>query len=90
MYRLGLEAILGFKKIGNRLFIDPTIPPEWDGFEICYQFGASVYLIKVANPHHVAHHVAGITLDGQPQADNPVVLVDDKSEHIIEVTLGNK
>ena len=33
MYRLGMEAILGFKIMGETLHIDPVIPPEWDGFE---------------------------------------------------------
>ncbi len=90
MYRLGLEAILGFKKIGSDLFIDPTIPPEWDGFEIRYQFGGSVYLIQVTNPDHVAHHVVRTMLDGQPQVANSISLVNDKREHRVEVVLGNK
>ncbi|MHB9031975.1 MAG: GH36-type glycosyl hydrolase domain-containing protein, partial [Anaerolineae bacterium] len=37
MYRLGLEAILGFSKRGNNLRIEPVIPPEWDGYEINYR-----------------------------------------------------
>ena len=89
MYRLGLEAILGFKKIGNSLQIDPTIPPEWEGFEIRYQFGESVYLIKVTNPDHVARHVVRIMLDGQLHAVNSLSLVDDKQEHSVDVIMGN-
>ncbi len=90
MYRLGLEAILGFQKIGNTLHINPTIPPEWDGFEIRYQFEESVYLIKVDNPEHVAHHVRQMLLDGQPLIEDFIPLVNDKQEHQIIVTMGNK
>ncbi len=88
MYRLGLEAILGFKKIGNSLYMDPVIPPDWDGFEIRYQFGGSVYLIKVENPEHVARHVREILLDGQTLNDRSIPLVDDHLEHRVVVVLG--
>jgi cellobiose phosphorylase len=90
MYRLGLEAILGFQKIRDTLHIDPVIPPTWDGFEIRYQFGESVYLIQVHNPEHVAHHVRQMLLDGQPLNDVSIPLVDDKQEHRVVVTMGNK
>jgi cellobiose phosphorylase len=89
MYRLGLEAILGFKKIGNTLQIDPVIPPAWDGFEIRYQFGESVYQIMVQNPEHVASYVRQVLLDGKPLNDGSIPLLDDKQEHRVIVTMGN-
>ena len=89
MYRLGLEAILGFRKTGNILHITPIIPPAWDGFEIRYQFGKSVYLIQVHNPEHVTSHVRQILLDGQPLLnDGYIPLVDDQQEHGVVVTMG--
>ncbi len=88
MYRLGLEAILGFHKIGNSLYIDPVISPDWDGFEIRYQFGESVYWIQVNNPEHVTQHVRQILLDGQPLNNGSIPLVDDHQEHRAVVTMG--
>ena len=88
MYRLGLEAILGFHKIGNTLRIEPVIPPAWDGFEIRYQFGESVYRIQVQNPEHVTQHVRQILLDGQTLNDRAIPLVDDHLEHRVVVVLG--
>jgi cyclic beta-1,2-glucan synthetase len=90
MYRLGLEAMLGFHKIGDALQMAPVIPPEWDGFEIRYQFGESMYLIQVHNPDHVASHVRQMLLDGQLLKDGNIPLVDDKLEHRVDVTMGNK
>ena len=90
MYRLGLEAILGFQKTGDTLHIDPVIPPAWDGFEIRYQFGESVYMIQVHNPEHVARHVRQMLLDGQVLKDGSIPLVDDQQEHQVVVTMGNK
>jgi cyclic beta-1,2-glucan synthetase len=90
MYRLGLEAMLGFKKIQNNLQIDPVIPPEWDGFEIHYMFGGSTYTIQVHNPDHVASHVRQIELDGQIINGGVIPLVDDGQEHKVIVIMGNK
>jgi cyclic beta-1,2-glucan synthetase len=88
MYRLGLEAILGFQKMGNTLLIDPVIPPTWDGFEIRYRFGESMYLIRVHNPEHVTRHVREMILDGKTLNDGFVPLIDNKQEHLVIVTMG--
>ncbi|MHB1355170.1 MAG: GH36-type glycosyl hydrolase domain-containing protein [Anaerolineae bacterium] len=88
MYRLGLEAILGLKKISNSLRITPTIPPDWNGFEITYQFGKATYQIKVLNPEHIAHNVQQVTLDGDTLNDGSIPLVDDGREHTVVVTMG--
>ena len=81
MYRLGLTALLGFKKTGNTLRIDPVIPPTWDGFEITYQFGATSYQIKVNNPTHIAHNVQLVKLDGKILDLKAIPLVNDGQEH---------
>jgi cyclic beta-1,2-glucan synthetase len=88
-YRLGLEAILGFNKIGETLKIDPVIPPDWDGFEIRYQYGKSTYNIHVKNPDHVSSQVKQTQLDGRILKNSlSIPLVDDQKEHIVEVILG--
>jgi cyclic beta-1,2-glucan synthetase len=88
MYRLGLEAILGFKKIGNSLRIAPVITPGWDGFEITYRFGKATYQIRVLNPEHVAHGVRQVILDEHILDDEAIPLVDDGREHSVAVTMG--
>jgi cyclic beta-1,2-glucan synthetase len=89
MYQFGLTALLGFKKTGNILRINPAIPPAWDGFEIHYHFGESVYLIQVRNPEHVAHHVQQVLLDGQSLNDKSITLIDDQQQHQVVVIMGN-
>jgi cyclic beta-1,2-glucan synthetase len=90
MYRLGMEAILGFKKIGNTLQMDPTIPPDWDGYEMRYRFGESVYQIKVHNPEHVSRNVVNISVDGRQLTEMVIPLIDDRLEHQVDVEMGNK
>jgi cyclic beta-1,2-glucan synthetase len=87
MYRFGLTALLGFKKTGNTLLIDPVIPPTWDGFEINYQFEESSYQIKVSNPEHLAHYVKDVKLDGKILDSKAIPLINDAQEHTVEVIL---
>lgn len=89
MYRLGLEGILGFRKIGNTLLIDPVIPANWDGFTIHYRFGGSKYLIQVKNPDHVTRKVTKIELDGHLLSGSSVPLIDDNLEHVVTILMGD-
>jgi cyclic beta-1,2-glucan synthetase len=87
MYRIGLEAILGFTKRGNTLEMDPCIPADWPEFSVNYRCGASSYWITVRNPHRAERGVETVTLDGT-QVNGPVPLSDDGKRHEVIVTLG--
>ena len=50
MYRLGLERILGLRRMGKALQFDPCIPPGWPAYRIEYRFGSTTYRIEVRNP----------------------------------------
>ncbi|HMA37526.1 MAG TPA: glycosyl transferase family 36, partial [Chloroflexia bacterium] len=89
MYRLGLEAILGLRRLGEALQIDPTIPPAWPGFEIVYRHGpASVYTIVVDNSAGVGHGVTALSLDGVPLPEGRIPLDAAPGQHTIRVQLG--
>src|SRR5699024_3480320 len=49
MYRLAIEWLLGFKKDGNILKIEPCIPDEWREFTLHYRHGSTLYSIRVKN-----------------------------------------
>jgi len=89
LYRAGLESILGFRKRGSALAIDPCIPPDWERFEIVYRHGNTRYGITVENPDAVCHGVSRISLDGTPLPKEALVpLSDDGLEHRVHVVLG--
>ena len=89
LYRAGLESILGFRKLGASLQIDPCIPRHWKGFAITYRHGGSVYQIDVKNPEGVSRGVRSVRLDGRLlSGDGRVPLCDDGSEHQVQVELG--
>jgi cyclic beta-1,2-glucan synthetase len=87
LYRVGLEAILGFTKRGETLEIDPCVPSGWKEFSIEYRHGRSKYSILVKNPSGVQRGVSSTSLDGR-QIDGPIQLVSDGSDHEVIVTLG--
>ena len=90
LYRAGLEWILGFRKQGSALCIDPCIPREWKRFEITYRHGGTVYRITVENPNGVCRGVSRVSLDGaQLPGEALVPLSDDGSEHRVQVVLGS-
>jgi cyclic beta-1,2-glucan synthetase len=89
LHRAGLEWILGLRKRGSALRIDPCIPGHWKGFEIAYRHGRTLYRITVQNPKGVCRGVSRLSLDGAPvPAEADVPLSDDGREHQIQVVLG--
>ena len=88
MYRAGLESILGFKLQSDRLQIDPCVPRWWRDFEITYRRGRGVYRIKVENPLGVSRGVATVEVDGTPQPNGSITLVDDEKTHNVKIVMG--
>jgi cyclic beta-1,2-glucan synthetase len=90
MYRLGIEAILGLKREGDHLRIDPCIPSDWPGFSATYRANGTVYNIRVENPRQVSRGVTSLTLDGQSVSDSriPLTTADGTFTREVVVTLG--
>lgn len=88
MYRIGVENLLGFKRTGNSLAIDPCIPQAWAQYEIVYHHGSTCYQISVENPEHVSRGVRSIQLDDRALENTSVPLADDAQLHHIRVILG--
>jgi cyclic beta-1,2-glucan synthetase len=63
-WRLGVESILGLRRDGGGLRIEPCIPPSWEGFEAWVHLGGQLLHIVVENPDRVSTGVAAVTLDG--------------------------
>jgi cyclic beta-1,2-glucan synthetase len=89
LYRLGLEGILGLRKVGQALLIEPCIPPDWEGYEVVYRYGRSTYHIHVKNPAGVRQGVAAeVWLDGERLTGPEIPLQDDGQSHQVTVLLS--
>ncbi len=87
LYRVGLEAILGFEKRGDNLIINPCIPSAWDSFSIEYRYGLTTYSVTIENPDGVQRGVVSTAVDGKT-IGGPIELVDDGRRRDVVVTLG--
>jgi cyclic beta-1,2-glucan synthetase len=88
MYRLALEGILGLRRRGLELTLDPCLPRGWPGFEMRYRYGRSWYTITVVNPGGVNRGVQAVTLDDRPLPQQVIELVDDGRDHQVHVVMG--
>jgi cyclic beta-1,2-glucan synthetase len=52
MYRAGVEGILGIRREGAFLVVDPCIPATWPGFEATVKVESTYYGIRVENLPH--------------------------------------
>ncbi|HHW48826.1 MAG TPA: glycosyl transferase, partial [Clostridiaceae bacterium] len=88
MYRAGVEYILGLKKDGETLLIEPCIPKKWSEYSVKYRYFDTTYEITVINNEGVNTGVKRISVDGQVSAGNAVCLVNDGNVHMVEVYMG--
>jgi cyclic beta-1,2-glucan synthetase len=89
-YRVALERVLGVRKQGGELLIDPCIPKHWPGFSVSLRHLSSTYEIAVENPAGVSRGVAHVELDGENLSDRSglIPLIDDGAIHQVRVVLG--
>ncbi|MGJ4859864.1 hypothetical protein ACN6KF_005910 [Labrys sp. La1] len=93
MYRAGVESILGIRREGAYLVIDPCIPAAWPGFEATVKIAATQYTIRVESPSDTGCNVVvAAVLDGAPlgcvkgYARVPL----DGGMHDLRISLGGK
>lgn len=86
MYRLIVESLLGLKLTTDRLSLVPLLPADWEGFTVHYRYRETVYHIAVLRGQ-AGDGATSVTVDGIPQQDITITLVDDHQEHTVEVRI---
>jgi cellobiose phosphorylase len=82
MYRLCVESLLGVRRHGTSLQIEPLLPGDWPGFKLHYRFGTALYHFDIRRG---SGQVTTLLRDGQLLPNNRVELLDDGREHWITV-----
>ena len=85
LYRVGLESILGFRKEGDALVIDPRVPASWEEFRIDYRHGDTTYQIVVQQPAEVGRVGAEVVVDGAVLAEGVLPLTGGGGRHEVIV-----
>jgi cyclic beta-1,2-glucan synthetase len=81
-YKVGLNDIIGFNKIGNNLCINPHMPTKWDEYSITYNYMDTEYKIEVK-----AGKEDKLSIDGKKQKDMNIKLVNDNRTHNVKVVI---
>lgn len=66
MYRSGIEGILGIRREGEFLIVDPCIPSAWPGFEATVQVDETRYDIRVENAQQGSSGAWSAVMDDEP------------------------
>ena len=89
MYRMLTESLLGLRREGDRLHIDPRVPDDWERWTADWRHGRTRYHIEfVRKPGDAC--VADISVDGRLQPGCTVELVDDGNHHEVLVRFGER
>ncbi|MBY0523380.1 MAG: glycosyl transferase family 36 [Gemmataceae bacterium] len=88
LYRVVLEAILGFQLRGTRLSLSPCIPARWPSFRITYRYASATYQFTVENPKGTEYGVQSVIVDGKPSAQPWIDLADDNRTHDVRILMG--
>jgi cyclic beta-1,2-glucan synthetase len=88
LYRFGLEAILGLRRQGDGISVDPCIPKAWPDFLMTYRRDQTTYRIRVENPEGVNRGVRQVLLDDEAVSNGIIKWQDDGREHQVLVLLG--
>ncbi|MDR2711684.1 MAG: hypothetical protein LBB91_01045 [Clostridiales bacterium] len=84
LYIVALRELLGFKKQGGQVQINPVLPGSWPGYKLEYRYKASLYSIEV----RCRCQEAGLWLDGEKQTGNIFHLSEDGQKHQVLVQLS--
>ena len=82
------QYILGVQPDFDGLKIDPSIPTEWDGFNITRKYRGNTYNITVKNPDHISKGIKSVVCDGVKVSGNVLPVFDKGTEHTVEVVMG--
>ncbi len=86
MYRLIVESLLGLKLEVDTLHVAPCLPADWKGFTVHYRYRETLYHISVLQVSD-GNGEKRVIVDGVEQQHKVVSLVDDRQEHVVEVTI---
>ena len=85
-YKVGVEHILGFRKEGDTLAMEPHTPLAWKEFALDYRFHQTSYHIccKFRHEGEGLPRFRQLLLDERPIPGNRLPLQDDGEQHTVE------
>lgn len=86
LYTAGLEYILGIKRRGKLLEIQPVISKDWEQYTVEYNYEKAKYIITVYNQNKKENGVQKIYLNNEIYNTNMIELFNE-GEHKVDVII---
>ncbi len=89
MYQAGIEGILGIRREGAFLVVDPCIPPDWPGYEAMVKVDDTCYDIRLVSPSARSRGISRVVLDDEilPAQQGPLRLALDGAMHRLRLEI---
>jgi cyclic beta-1,2-glucan synthetase len=88
MYQAAIQSLLGLRRNGATMSVDPCIPAMWPQYSMEWTIGRTRYHVTVTNPEHRSHGIRTAELDGIAVDARAIPLEDDGSSHEVTIVLG--
>lgn len=75
LWAIAVKELLGVKRRGEQLTLQPRLPSDWAGYDLHLRLGQAAWNL------HVDKRGEGSTLDGAPLAERKLRLTDDGKAH---------
>ncbi len=88
MYRVTIESLLGIKREGEWLRIEPCVPAGWPAYKVTLRIEGAEYAIEVDNSGRAGCGVVSVAVDGKAAPDGRIPLEPGSGRHAVHVVLG--
>jgi cyclic beta-1,2-glucan synthetase len=78
LYRAAVEGILGINRQGDRLFVTPALPDEWNGFEATLTVDGKQFHIAASRPEEGG--AVHVTVNGKPMPEDGFVMFEPRPQ----------
>jgi Cellobiose phosphorylase len=89
MYQAAIQGLLGLRRKGETVSVDPCIPTVWTQYSLDWTVGHTRYRFTISNPEHRCKGIESAELDGVPVDASAIPLDDDGGVHDVTITLGS-
>lgn len=86
MYQAIMYSYLGLQREGSKLILKPCVPASWKSFSLHYRFEETLYVIQIFQHDEIESNQ--LWIDGKRVDSSSVELVNDRTEHQIELHIG--
>jgi cyclic beta-1,2-glucan synthetase len=87
-WRLGIEGLLGIRRVEGGVRIDPCIPTSWGHAQVRIRGPAGTLVVSIEDPEGVGTGALDVEIDGKPARGSVVRFPEDGSERRVVVRLG--